>query len=153
MKKTPELLEHLILSYADMLTGISEEGFSFRAAPGKWSKKEELGHLIDSAHNNLRRFIAGQYEVNPKIVYDQNFWVRASSYDQQPSRALIALWKLLNLQICEVLKSIPENKFSNTVDTGKGSIELHSLEWLAHDYLKHTQHHLHHILELEIIPY
>jgi len=153
MKKIIELLEQLVLSYPDKLAGISADEFSVKSSPEKWSKKEELGHLIDSAHNNLRRFIVGQYEANPKIVYDQNFWVPVANYQHQSSTNLITLWKLINLQICEVLKSMPEKNYSKAVDTGKGTIELHSLEWLAEDYVKHAQHHLHHILELETIPY
>jgi hypothetical protein len=151
MKQTIEQLEQLVFSFPDRLAGISSDEFSAKPFPDKWSKKEELGHLIDSGHNNLRRFITGQYESNPKILYDQNFWVAAANYQQQSSDNLIALWKLINLQICEVLKSMPGENHSKTADTGKA--ELHSLEWLAEDYVKHTQHHLHHILQLETIPY
>ena len=153
MKTTIEQLSQLISSYPEKLSGMREEDFSAKPFPAKWSKKEELGHLVDSAHSNLRRFVVGQYEINPKIVYDQNFWVTAADYQHQPSSDLITLWKSVNIQICEVLKAMPEKNFSRTVDTGKGTVELHSLEWLAEDYVKHAQHHLHHILELETIPY
>ncbi len=152
MKKSIEQFEQQLSYYIEKLFEIPDDEFSFKAAPGKWSKSEELGHLIDSAHNNLRRFIVGQYETNPKIVYDQNFWVGVSNY-QQMNTDLISYWELLNLQICEVLKSMPEKNYSSTVDTGKGTVELHTIEWLAQDYVKHAQHHLHHILELETIPY
>ena len=153
MKKNINQLEQLISSYPDKLFGISDEEFPVKSSPEKWSKQEELGHLIDSAHNNLRRFVVGQYETDPKIVYDQNFWVAAANYQHQSSFDLISLWELLNKQICEVLKSLPEKNYSRMVDTGKGTIELHSLEWLAEDYLKHALHHLHHILELDAVPY
>jgi hypothetical protein len=153
MKKIIAQLQELISSFPEKLSGINEDEFAVRPSPEKWSRKEELGHLIDSAHNNLRRFIVGQYETNPNIVYDQNFWVPAANYLHQPSQDLITLWKLLNLQVCEVLKSMPEKNFSRTVNTGKATVELHTIEWLAEDYVKHAKHHLHHILELEAIPY
>src|SRR5690348_14310613 len=98
MEKIIEQLEQIIFSYGDNLSLVTEEKFSVRNSPGKWSKKEELGHLIDSAHSNLRRFIVGQYEEHPKIVYDQNFWVVASAYQHQVSTNLITLWKSLNIQ-------------------------------------------------------
>src|SRR5882672_3541122 len=130
MEATISELNNIISDYSVKISAISEQTFSAKPSPNKWSKKEELGHLIDSAHNNLRRFIVGQYETNPKIVYDQNFWVPAANYQHQTSADLIMLWKLLNRQVFEVLKAMPEKNFSKTVDTGKGIVELHSLEWL-----------------------
>jgi hypothetical protein len=153
MKNTIKQLEQLIKSYPDKLFSISDEDFAVKSSPEKWSKQEELGHLVDSAHNNLRRFIVGQYETNPKIVYDQNFWVPAANYLAQSSFDLVTLWELLNRQVCEVLKSMPEKNYSRTVDTGKGAVELHTLEWLAEDYVKHARHHLHHILGLASVSY
>lgn len=153
MKKIIDQLQKIISDYSEKLNRVSEDDFSLKPIPEKWSRKEELGHLIDSAHNNLRRFLVAQYESNPKIVYDQNLWVEMAGYRHRSSKDLVALWKGLNLQVVAVLKSMPEKNFSKQCDTGKTEIELHSLEWLAQDYLRHVSHHLHHILELEAIPY
>jgi hypothetical protein len=153
MKKTIEELKNLITDYYLKLMQLAASDFVRKDAPEKWSRKQELGHLIDSAHNNLRRFIVGQYEPDQKILYDQNFWVDALVYDQQPSENLAELWKLLNLQIVQVLQQMPEEKYENAIDTGKNKTDLHTLEWLAADYVAHLKHHLHHILQLEAIPY
>ena len=153
MKKITEQLQEIISEYSEKLGQISETDFSIKPLPEKWSRKEELGHLIDSAHNNLRRFMVAQYETNPKIVYEQNRWVHMAGYQNQSSEELVVLWKGLNLQVVEVLKSMPEKNFSRPCNTGKTEIELHTLEWLAEDYVRHLKHHLHHILELEAIPY
>lgn len=153
MKKITEQLQEIISEYSEKLNRISEDDFSLKPLPEKWSRKEELGHLIDSAHNNLRRFMVAQYETNPKIVYEQNRWVHMAGYQNQSSEELVVLWKGLNLQVVEVLKSMPEKNFSRQCNTGKTEIELHTLEWLAEDYVRHLKHHLHHILELEAIPY
>jgi len=143
----------IISKYEEKLKHINEADFALKPRPDKWSKKEELGHLIDSAHNNLRRFIAGQFELNPKIIYHQNEWVMAANYQQQNSADLILLWSLLNRQICEVIKAMPVAAEERLCDTGSDSNELHSLKWLAEDYIKHLKHHLHHILELKTVPY
>jgi len=153
MKKIAVELTQIIAEYSEKLSGISENDFSQKPSPEKWSRKEELGHLIDSAMTNLRRFVIAQYETDPKIVYDQNFFVNAIGYAKQPSVNLIALWKLLNQQIAAVLDSMPEKNYGRTCDTGKNTIELHTIEWLAGDYVKHLRHHLHHILGLVAIPY
>ena len=138
MKTIADDLKKIISGYSEKLRLISEVNFSRQPSPEKWSRKEELGHLIDSAHNNLRRFIVSQYEENPKTVYDQNFWVEAGNYRFQSSSNLILLWQSLNLQISEVLKKMPEPIYSRNCDTGKEKIELHSLEWLAEDYVQYS---------------
>ncbi len=153
MKIIAEQLEAIISDYSEKLNQISEHDFSQKPFPEKWSRKEELGHLIDSAHNNLRRFMVAQYEQDPKIVYNQTIWVDAANYRHQSSDELIMLWKLMNRQVCEVLKKMQEKNFGKSCNTGKEKIELHSLVWLAEDYVQHVKHHLHHILALESIPY
>ena len=101
-------LEELISVHAVPLRDMDEHKSAIRPAPGKWSKKEELGHLIDSAHNNLRRFIVAQLEDVPHIVYAQDDWVRLNDYNSQPVIQLSRLWLLLNQQIVQVLSRISE---------------------------------------------
>ena len=146
-------MQHLLDTYPAMLRAISEEKFSAMPPNGKWSKKEELGHMLDSAHNNLRRLVVAQYRGHPKIVYAQDFWVVIFGYRHQPASRLIALWVMLNEQFREVLKNMAPHAWERECDTGRESPELHSLQWLAADYIKHLMHHLHHILELEPLPY
>jgi hypothetical protein len=42
------------------LRAIPEEKASAPRAPGKWSAKQVMGHLIDSAFNNHQRFVRAQ---------------------------------------------------------------------------------------------
>ena len=153
MQNTTEQLRKIIDAYSEKLHQLSEEEFSSIPAVNKWSKKEELGHLIDSAHNNLRRFIVAQHETNPKITYEQDTWVRAADYLHLPPLHIIDLWLLLNRQICYVLEKMSAETGERMCDTGKEKPELHTLNWLAEDYVKHSLHHLHHILELEAVAY
>ena len=128
---------------------ISEDEFHFKPSPSKWSKKEILGHLIDSAQNNIRRFIVAQYDEQPKIVYKQDKWVALTNYQDYSLPDLISLWYLINKHICQVLRSMPPEMTKRKSETE----ELHTLEWLAEDYIKHLLHHLHQVLNLEPIPY
>src|SRR5580693_6344926 len=65
------------------LRAISDEDSSARPVPGKWSKKEILGHLIDSAANNHQRFIRLQMARELTLPgYDQAGWVKANGYQQ-----------------------------------------------------------------------
>src|SRR5215510_5570442 len=95
MNSTASKLEMLINDYVKQLNTVSEEQFSKKPSPTKWSKREILGHLIDSAQNNIRRFIVAQYDERPKIVYNQDKWVAITNYQQYPQSDLIDLWSLL----------------------------------------------------------
>lgn len=147
MKNTILELQGIIGKYTQVIMAIPETEFSTKPIPNKWSKKEVLGHLIDSGQNNLRRFICGQYEPTPpKITYEQDFWVKANDYQHKPSADVISLWKLVNEQICAVLTTMPSSNYSRPCDTGNQTEQLHPLLWLAKDYVKHIKHHINQII-------
>ncbi len=118
-------------------------------SPVKWSKKEIMGHLIDSAQNNIRRFIVTPYEDIPTIVYKQDDWVRINNYQSASLEELIQLWYLLNRQIVSILKNISDDSLQRTCQTDS----IHNIEWLAKDYIKHMKHHLHQVLDLTPVAY
>ena len=110
--------------------------------PEKWSKKEVLGHLVDSALNNLHRFVRCTYEENFKLVYQQVEWVQAQHYQEADIDELFALWRSLNLQIAHVLDNYPAERLHVKCDNSKNTVSFHTVEWLAEDYLAHLKHHL-----------
>jgi hypothetical protein len=142
-------LEKVITDYTPLLRQLSEEDFSFKPSISKWGGKDYLGHLIDSAQTNIRRFVVAQHEHKPFIIYDQEKWVAAANYQNYPLKDLIDLWVLINKHIVLILKNIPEQDHDREVQTQ----ELHSIKWLAADYNKHLLHHLHQVLHLEPIAY
>lgn len=113
-----------------------------KPAPTKWSKKQIIGHLIDSAQVNLQRFIRCTYEENFKLTYEQVEWVDAAHYQDADINELLGLWKLLNLQIARVLANYPADRLQARCDNSKKIQELHTVEWLAADYVDHMKHHL-----------
>lgn len=140
-------LRKLIDVYADQINAIPDPVFIEKSVLGKWSKQEVLGHLVDSAQNNLRRFMCGQYEPTPpKIRYNQDFWVEANAYQQYSKQQVLTLWRLVNEQILHVLNNMPVAHYQRTCDTGVAAPELKTLEFLAIDYLRHMKHHLNQIL-------
>jgi hypothetical protein len=147
MEATVSELNTIIKDYSLKISAISEQEFSAKPSPNKWSKKEVLGHLIDSGQNNLRRFICGQYETSPpKIIYEQDHWVNANAYQKMNTKEVMAMWILINSRIAAVLERMPTSAYAKECDTGKNSVSLHSLEWLAEDYVKHLKHHLNQII-------
>jgi hypothetical protein len=149
MQSTAFELSGTINEYLPKLKLLTEEESTVKPLPNKWSKKELLGHLIDSAQNNIRRFIVAQYENNPLIIYRQDEWVTINNYQSHSLEDLVQLWYLLNKQICTILNNAAEEILQRPCQTET----LHSIEWLAKDYIKHMKHHLHQVLSLTSITY
>src|SRR5438105_4052486 len=100
MINTIQQLEHIVPQYSKLLKEKPVEEMETKPSPAKWSRKEQLGHLLDSAQNNIRRFIEAQYQQQaPTIVYNQDEWVRLNNYQSWSVDELISLWILLNRQI------------------------------------------------------
>jgi hypothetical protein len=145
--RTADELKDIIPHATKAFAAISEESWVAKPHADKWSKQEILGHLIDSASNNIRRLVVSQYEPGQKIVYQQEQWVSLQNYQQTDYRELIELWRLLNLQMVRVMNTIPESKLSHVCDTGKDTLEYRTLAFLMTDYVAHLKHHLTQILE------
>lgn len=148
MKDVINELDEIVIDFTKKLKAFSEAELTEKPLPNKWSKKEVVGHLIDSGQNNLRRFIVCQQATTPpKIVYEQDFWVQANNYQKMEGKDVIELWRLVNHQISHVLSTMPSDKYAKTCDTSKDKEQLRSLEWLASDYVKHLKHHLNQVIK------
>lgn len=123
----------------------SEPDLCYKPSAEKWSKKEILGHLIDSAQNNIRRVVLVQYEEGSHIIYDQNIWVNAADYQHYNSKDLIQLFILLNKHFCIVIKNLPQDKYKIQTNWGKESPDLVCIEFVIEDYVRHLNHHLNQI--------
>jgi hypothetical protein len=149
MTTIADQLKMLIDDYLPGLNSLNEQEITTKPSPAKWSKKEVIGHLIDSAQNNIRRFIVAGYEANPTIVYKQDKWVAINNYQQWDPKELVQLWYLLNRQMVYVLKNIPGDAGQRICNTGTS----YPIECLAQDYIKHLKHHMHPVLNREPVPY
>lgn len=147
-------MENIILKIKENLNlvnnqflNLTETVLSFKPSTDKWSKKEILGHLIDSAQNNIRRVIVGQYKTNENIIYDQNIWIKTADYQHYNSNDLLNLFILLNQHFCIIIRNLPIEQYENTTDWGNAEPQLVSLKFVIEDYLKHLEHHVNQIFE------
>ncbi|MEO9965380.1 MAG: DinB family protein [Reichenbachiella sp.] len=132
-------LNQIIESTLRKLETLETESWNHKPAPDKWSKKEVFGHLIDSALNNIHRFVRIQYGDHTNFYYDQDFWVKANDYQAQDLNTILLLWKMLNLQIAVVWKGTSDSDLQKTIPVKD---ELPTLQFLMEDYLVHMNHHL-----------
>jgi len=121
---------------------------SLRRRPDGWSKKEILGHLVDSAANNHQRFVRATYNAAASFpIYDQNAWVRNQQYHASEWATLVTLWSAYNRHLSDVIDRIPEEAMVAPCNVGKE--EPATLEFVVKDYLRHLKHHVDQLLERE----
>lgn len=143
---TTSIPEFIDISF-NAMNHFTEAEWSSKPAPDKWSRKEILGHLIDSTMTNIRRLIVTQYHQNEKIIYLQNEWVQYGNYQHMNTQDLITLWKLMSLQYHRVSQTIPAESLRYTCDTDKDTFAPKSLSFLIEDFWGHQQHHLRQIFK------
>jgi hypothetical protein len=133
------------LKVADQLRAIDDGAASRRPAPDKWSKKETLGHLIDSAANNHQRFVRLQLGSSIDLPgYDGDEWVRIQRYQELPWREIIDLWQLYNTQLASVIHHVNPDALRHVWHMPDGK-DL-DLEFIMRDYVVHLRHHLDQVL-------
>ncbi|MES2702680.1 MAG: DinB family protein [Bacteroidota bacterium] len=133
-------LTYLCDTIPHLLKAIPEDQFSHKPAPHKWSPKEEIGHLVDSATNNHQRFIRAQFQDTPFIVYAQDEWNNRSRYHDMPSAHIISFWEIYNRHLIEIVKRIPQDALQRKCLTNEP--QSVTVEWLIIDYVAHQEHHL-----------
>ena len=139
-KESLQILETILGTVPSKLRLISAFDFSNIPSPDKWSKKQIIGHLIDSATNNHHRFVRAQFDQQPTILYDQDNWNSHSYYDQMDADHLISFWEIYNRHIIELVKRIPPQLMERECTLEDGNTR--SIAWLFDDYVRHMEHHL-----------
>lgn len=146
-------LRSAVATGARILAGASEARAARRPVAGAWCAREVLGHLIDSACNNHRRFIinhdAGGLIVDP---YQQEDWVTRQAYAATPIADLLPLWMAYNAHIARVIDAMPDEVLTRPRGSLAGyafpymatppGTDYVTLAYLADDYVGHIRHHL-----------
>jgi hypothetical protein len=129
------------LGISQKLRMMTEQAASRRPAPEKWSAKETLGHLIDSAANNHQRFVRMQMQKHLELVgYDGDEWVKLERYGERPWLDVVNLWETYNRHLAHVIRHVDPSALKHTWRSPEG--EIVDLEFVIRDYVTHMQHHL-----------
>jgi len=157
MDTSEKQLRRAIASARPRLEAISDDEAARPRAAGKWSRKEIIGHLIDSASINHQRFVRAQFTdelIGP--TYDQDAWVRVQHYGAAPWSELVSLWTHMNLQLARVMEAVPSHvRTKSRTRHNLDQIAFRAippsdpatLEYFMQDYVVHLEHHLGQIFE------
>ena len=145
MRATLDRLEGILRTTYSRLATLGEAEAAGRPTGMTWSRKEILGHLIDSASNNHQRFVRSQ--LAPAISfpgYEQEAWVRLQGYGDRPWNDLVLLWRSYNQHLLHVMSRVSAETLGN-----KCVVREDEPTTLGHhmtDYVDHLEHHLAQIL-------
>jgi hypothetical protein len=146
----PTFLAETIERELPNLRTLTEERASMARSAGKWSAKEELGHLIDSAANNHIRFVRGAIEAEFRGPgYSQNDWVRLHGYSNMQWETIINFWFQYNTLLVRLVDRIPEDRLEALCVIGTNPAV--ALRFVIQDYILHMQHHIDLLLRREVI--
>jgi len=134
-------ISDVVSSVEPLLQQVSEAESQKPILSGGWSRKQVLGHLIDSASNNHQRFVRAALQGSLDFPgYDQQQWVRVQAVDEAPWQVLVALWASYNRHLSHVVAHLPAAQLAAPCRIA--SAEPVTLRFLAEDYLRHLRHHL-----------
>jgi hypothetical protein len=135
-----ERLSAVLRDAMPWLVTISEAEASVPEREGKWCAKEVVGHLIDSAVNNLGRIVRLQIEEGQSLPgYQQMEWVRLQHYAEREWAQVLALWFALNEHVAWTIAHVEKARLGNR---GVVAGEPLTLGFLIEDYVAHIEHHL-----------
>src|SRR5690242_6148668 len=141
MKELSEKLSKVVQTAEEKLRAVSEADSTKPALKGGWSRKQVIGHLIDSASNNHQRFVRASLQGSLEFpYYDQDGCVRVQEVQSAPWPLLVTLWTNYNLYLAHVIAHLPADKLEVKCQIGEDKPV--TLRFLADDYLRHLLHHL-----------
>lgn len=122
--------------------GVDETRTTRPKPGGGWCARQILGHLIDSACNNHRRFVLGQSSDLTKYdSYEHNAWVSRQHYDTVSWRDLVTLWTAYNRHLAHVMLCVPDDVAAREAMDPDGGGHV-TLAFVMDDYVTHLQHHV-----------
>ncbi len=147
MKETICRLEDLVRKGLAYVLTSAEQVLVKKPLPNKWSKKEILGHLIDSGIHNLQRFTEIHRAVKPYKIrkYEQDDLVIANHYQHADIEEISDFWVAVNKRIAYIMNQQTEETLQYTIELDHR--EIRDLRFLMVDYVEHLEHHLNQIVQ------
>jgi len=145
--RTAGRIEYLVEIIPPLLKAIPAEELSYKPSAKKWSKKQIIGHLVDSAANNHQRFIRARIELEPRISYNQDQWNDLARYNDMNDSDLINLWTYYNKLLAHLVRGMNYEELERKCITGNETPL--TLQFIIQDYVVHLEHHLRQLVDYD----
>lgn len=123
-----------------LYSGLDDDRALMRYAPGKWSIKEILGHLIDAERIfSYRLLCVSRGDATPLPGFDEQVYVPAGRFDDRPLSTLTAEFRLVRLSSVALIGGLPAAAFSSWGQASGHRITARALVYII---LGHASHHL-----------
>ncbi len=135
--------KEIIDNFYEYFKSIDSEITKVKLSEDKWSLKEIIGHLIDSASNNHQRIVRLQIsDLLDFPQYDCEQWIRVQKYNNFDWEFLVTLWYHYNGLILNIINGIKSEHLQNLwVKDEDNSI---TLEEIIRQYYIHLEKHMEH---------
>mgnify|MGYP000031661517 CR=1 FL=1 len=149
MNNIAKEIEEIIEIFRNDFSELDERITSLRISQDKWTLKEIIGHLIDSASNNHQRFIRFQLsEVLEFPDYRGSEWLRIQKHQNMKFLELLLLFYYYNKLIVNIILNMDEKCLENkwNINWDENSTFI-TFEKLIIHYVNHMKSHLTHFRE------
>ena len=129
-------LTEIEILFAEMAT----EKADFRYAPGKWSVKELLGHMIDAERVfSYRALRISRGDKTPLHGFEENFYVENSNFRERKIADLLEEFLYLRQANVIFFKTLSEKAWNNVGTASNARISVRALAFIM---VGHVRHHI-----------
>jgi DinB superfamily len=131
-------LERQPQELSDLIGGLATERETFRYAPGKWSIREAVGHIIDTERVfGHRAFCISRGESQPLHDFDQNDYMAASDFDQQPLSDLVKEFAVVREANLLPMRRLRDTDWDRTGTASGHPVSVRALAFMMAGHVRH----------------
>ena len=134
------LLERQAEETAGLVGGISEQQSQHRYAPGKWTIRQVLGHIVDGERVfTYRALTFARGDAGPLPSFDENAWAAGSNAGQRTMQDLLAEYRAVRASTVALFRSFGDAEFARSGVASQNPITVRALAYIV---AGHERHHL-----------
>jgi uncharacterized damage-inducible protein DinB len=138
-----DALPHLAAQTAEVerrLASLPDARALHRYAPGKWSVKQLLGHLVDSdrifAYRALR---FARADETPLSNFDEDLYAQTGAFDARSAADLVGEFRVVRAATVALFAGLPEEALRRKGVARGNAVSVRALAWVT---AGHARHHL-----------
>jgi hypothetical protein len=121
------------------LESLSPQWIDHRYAPGKWTLREVVGHVLDTERLfGFRLLSVARNDPTPHAVADEELWMRHSEFDRYPFDVLTNEFMTVRQSHISMLRYLPEAAWARVGLVGGSKVSVRAL---GYTMLGHERHH------------